>query len=202
MNGQIFRNPARNEEGFVLVLSLVLLLLLTLFGVWALTSADFENLVAANAQQAERQFNVAEAANYTEAARLGYNRRTVYARISKPDVHNQLLVPDGNEFDPINGKACTKKRDGKCSADPQDPSTWPWDNLEGKTGSDRNKLLDYRYLVTYLNSDKPPAGYDASRFDSYKFRIQGNAPRTGFGMTNPGRTVETAGSKVFNRSEL
>lgn len=198
MSGHVNRRPAGNEEGFVLVLALVLLLLLTLFGLWALNSSDFESRVARNAQQAERQFHVAEAANYTEAAKLGYYQRKVYDH-GHPDVHNQILVPDDNDFDPIRARPCTVKKDNKCSADEGDPTTWPWANLEGKTrnDADRNILLDYRYLVTYLYPDTPPKGYAADQFDFYKYRVMGNAPRTGFfSMGNPGRTVETAGGKV------
>ena len=205
MKNRIFRRPAANEEGFVLVLSLVLLLLLTLFGVWALNSSDFENRVAGNAQQAERQFHVAEAANYSEAALLGYTQRDVYD-LTFPDDHNRVLAPV-QDFDPFNKKDCNKsdvneKYNSCYAAKPDDPTTWPWDNLEGKHGADRNKFLDYRYLVTYLYSDKPPKGYAADQFDSYKYRIQGNAPRTVFGVSNPGRMVETAGGKVRNRTNI
>lgn len=197
MRAIIARRPAANEEGFVLVLSLVLLLLLTLFGVWALNSSDFENRVASNAQQAERLFNMAEAANYTEAARVGYEQRDIY-KLNEVDRHNRVLVPETKAaFDPINGKS------EPANLDRTKPVTWPWDNIEGKTGATRNRLLDYRYLVTYLYPDTPPKGYAADQFDSYKFRIQGNAARLGyFGTANPGRVVETAGGKVRNRSTL
>lgn len=200
MRAFTFRRTRGNEEGFVLVLALVLLLLLTLFGVWALNSSDFENRVASNAQQAERQFNLAEAANYTEAALVGYGQREAY-KLKDMDRHNRVLVPEGDEFDPINANP---KHDA-ASVDRSKPATWPWGNLEGKTkkDADRNSQLDYRYLVTYLYPDTPPKGYAADQFDSYKFRIQGNAARRGLlGAATPGRIVETAGGKVRNRSTL
>ena len=48
------------ESGFVLVLALVMLLLLSLFGAWALQTTTFDLRLAGGLQQAERQFNLAE----------------------------------------------------------------------------------------------------------------------------------------------
>lgn len=53
--------PARGQQGFVLVLSLVLLTVLTLIGVTSMNSANMERRIAANTSQHVRLVNTVEA---------------------------------------------------------------------------------------------------------------------------------------------
>lgn len=201
---------AGSEEGFVLVLSLVTLLLLTLFGVWALNSADFETKVASYTQQAEQTFQLNEGANYTEGSRVVNSRRPWVLNIT--DIHTmKVMVPPENSkspfnsFDPTGNAKADAWKEMKDLAEGgrddvaalrQDPRYWPWSNLnldaEYPEGKETGKLhpLDYRYLVTYLNCDKATKGTDASGgrvgvASSFRYRIQASAA----GQTG---TVESA----------
>ena len=89
------------ESGFVLVLALVMLLLLSLFGAWALQTTTFELRVAGGLQQAERQFNLAEGSASGEAGQVGFQTKDFY-KLSDPSQYNRLLLPPPNEgdFDP------------------------------------------------------------------------------------------------------
>ena len=97
--------PFENERGFALVLALVVLILLTLFGVWALQTSDFENKVAGNAQEAERHFNLTEGANSKEVTNLGYNLRP-WLKLPNPyATDSMMLPPNDSQFDPGNQTA-------------------------------------------------------------------------------------------------
>ena len=197
--------PFRDEQGFVLILSLVLLILITLFGVWALQTSDFENKVAGNAQIAGRQFNLSEGANYTTAARVGSSRtgdNSWNKWFIPPDLvkDNQVLtVP---EFNPGGREDETIPTSDNERYKPEDENTWPWNNLEVQYKEDGTVdkilgayVLDYRYLVTYIGAQTATQGYDAGMFTAYTFRIQGN-------MAKQSMIVETGGKKIGMRLGL
>lgn len=180
------------ESGFVLVLALVMLLLLSLFGAWALQTSTFELRVAGGLQQAERQFNLAEGAASGEAGLVGFQTKDFY-KLSDPSQYNRLLLPNSDaDFDKGNDTDTTF---AGITAD--DHITWPWDNLlrnYNNTPVDTNEY-DYRYLVAYLHPTAPPMGYDATMFSGYKFRIRGNP-------ANAATIVELGGSKVGVKATL
>ncbi len=191
---QIYCTPTGDERGFVLVMSLVLLVLLTLFGIWALQTSDFENKVAGNAQIAGRQFNISEGANYTTAAQVGFsqtgdNPRNKWFIPGDLTRDNQIMeVPD---FNPAGRTTSSQDK-----YDPADENTWPWNNLESEYKEDgtvdkvpNNQALDYRYLVTYIGSQTAGQGYDAGMFTAYTYRMQGN-------VANQHTIVETGGKKI------
>lgn len=182
------------ESGFVLVLSLVILLMLTLFGAWVLQTSTFELKVAGGEQQIERQFNLAEGAANTEASKVGFSTQAWYKVTFDPSTsHNIVMYPtSGSDFDPGGDAASIGV------PDPTNFSTWPWENLlwpsNTRTQATYNSM-DYRYLVTYLYSDAPPMGYDPSSFSGYRFRIQGNAARAS-------TLIELGGIKVGVKTTL
>ena len=192
-----------SESGFALVLSLVVLLMLSLYGAWALQTSNSELSLAGNSQQAETQLNITEGAANREASRLGFNKRSFY-QLPDPSNFNRRLVPTTDaEFDPGNDTA--NLLGGITSGD---ATTWPWDNLISvRAWDDPNdpannvningaaNRFDYRYLVTYLHSDTPPIGYDANFFTGYKFRIQGNTVLSAL-------AVELGGTKIGVKSAL
>ncbi len=134
-------------RGFMLVVILVFLSLLSLLGIWALNTSSMEIQIAGNQQRYEENFSVAEGGSNSEATRLGYNIRPEY----------NVTDPTRINFDLTAGSY-------------NDCSTWPTDNLI-PSGTD-NKCA-YGYFVTYLYPDIPPKGYDADAFSAYKFRIDG-----------------------------
>ena len=180
------------ESGFVLVLALVMLLLLSLFGAWALQTTTFELRVAGGLQQAERQFNLAEGAANGEAGLVGFERKNFY-NLPDPSRYNLPLLPTNDgDFDPGND---TPNVIGGIK--PDDPTTWPWDNLLRNYDNVpvNTNSYDYCYHVTYLHSTTAPIGYNANKFAGYKHMIRG-VP------ANVTTVVELGGSKVGQKGTL
>lgn len=179
------------ESGFVLVLAMVVLLALSLLGIWALRTATFELDVAAGLQQVEKTFNITEGATNAEAGKIGFGTQTFY-QISDPTIQNQLLTPNTEAtFDPGNDTLTTV-----AGITAGDPATWPWENLlQDYNNPSVNNEFDYRYLASYLYSDTAPMGYDPNEFSSYKFRIQGGAARVPV-------IIELGGNKVGVKASL
>ena len=140
-----------NDQGYVLVVSLVLLMILTLLGIWGLQTSSLEQLISGNQQLHQQNFTVAEGGANREATLVGFGSRSAY-NITNPNQFNQDLTTTNN-------------------ATFSDPDSWPSDNLiNGATAADTS----YDYFVSYLYPDLPPPGYDASMFSAYKFRISGH----------------------------
>ena len=175
------RQRGSDEAGFVLVAAMVVLLALTLFGIWALRTSSLEVEIAGSTQRVEKQFNIAEGGVVREVGKVGFTTETYY-NINDPSIPNQVLAPTPgtNDFDPGDDIA----DGGGWVVDPADYTTWPRQNLlegqdadaNGTDDGDENNEFDYSYLVTYLYPDTPPKGYDPGSFSGYKFRIQGAAP--------------------------
>lgn len=183
------------ESGFVLILAMVMLLLISSIGIWALRTSDSELQVAGNAQQVETQFNVTEGGAYAESLKVGFFIQPFY-QISNPNLPNQLLIPltdldtGTGDFDPGAKTTATLVKLQEYKDDPTKGlapvDTWPWENLQPDYA---NNDLDYRYLVTYLHSDTAPIGYDANSFAGYKFKIMSSAAQLPL-------TVEVGGTKI------
>ena len=148
----------KNEQGFVLVVSMVMLLLLTLLGIWALTTSSIELQISGNQQRYEQSFNVAEGGANFEATNLGFTARPAYQITDPGNMLQDLTTGIYN-----------------------DSSTWPAGCLVlagspvsiGSYVAGSDPANEYRYFVTYLYPDVPPKGYDATMFSAYKFRIDG-----------------------------
>lgn len=166
-----------NQHGYILIVSMLALCLLSLMGIWALSTSDFEYKIASNLQTLESNFNVAEGAVKQQGAAVGFARAGANAwfQIADPQTFNQyLLPPTAASYDPGSDIPV----DG--STFPTDPNdylvlldyeTWPRQNLLGAAGDDE---YDYAYLVTYLYPDTRPKvikGYGAGEFSAYLFRI-------------------------------
>jgi hypothetical protein len=172
------REGVASEAGFVLVAAMVVLLALTLFGIWAIRTSTIELDIAGSVQRVEQQFNVAEGAVALEVAKVGFITEDYY-QIGDPSITNQILSPTVEaEFDPGGDTAAVPG-----AVDAADTATWPMQNLLQNNADDE---FDYRYLVTYLSADLPPKGYDAGTTSAYSFMIQGMAPMV----------IEVGGSKI------
>lgn len=159
-----------NEKGFVLIAGVLVLFLLSVLGIWALNTSDFEVKIASNLQQMNNNFNIAEGAAKREGAGVGFARPGVsdWYQISDPETFNQLLLPPSGSYDP--GGDIEIAGDFPDDFDQTDYRTWPRQNLMRNIADD---TYDYAYLVTYLFPDVPPKGYDATNFSGYKFKING-----------------------------
>lgn len=133
-----------DEDGFVLVSTLVILVLLVILGISTTTNTNIELQIAGNDKVYKQNFSVAEGGAYIEAGKVGVSASPY--QVSDPGNTDQILsvIPD-----PFNAS---------------DISMWPTSNL--------NPLI-YKSLVTYLYAATPPKGYDASQFSTYKFKING-----------------------------
>lgn len=165
------------ESGFILVLAMVMLLLLSSIGIWALRTSTSELQVAGGSQQIETQFNITEGGAYAECLKVGRILRTFY-RITNPNLQPQMLIPlTEASFDPGGDTATPPatilgyKNNPALGAPPVD--IWPWENLQPDY-ADNN--LDYRYLVTYLNVGNPGPGFGPN-IRAYTYRIQSSAAR-------------------------
>ncbi len=141
------------EKGFVLVTSVIILLMLTLLGIWGLTTSTFELQITGNLQRYQKKFNIAEGSANVEATLVGFNARQAY-RINDPmDFFKELTSAAGASF--------------------SDPGTWPIGDIADPLGSPATPKIPYSYFVTYLYPDAPPKGYSPNEASAYKFRING-----------------------------
>jgi hypothetical protein len=163
----------KNEEGFTLILSLMVLVLLSLMGIWALNTSDIEIGISGNEQRYQENFNIAEGSTYLEASAIGFASNPYYA-ITDPFNFNLKLGPNPSviAYDPGGDMDATVR--GNLSTlsavDVKKPEEWPHQNLLRDISDNR---CDYSYLVTYMYPDVPPKGYDADSFSAYKFKING-----------------------------
>lgn len=165
----------KNEEGFTLILSLMVLVLLSLMGMWALNTSDIEIGISGNEQRYQENFNIAEGGTYLEASAIGFASNPYYA-ITDPSNFNLKLGPNPSDDDYDPGDDMDATVLGNLSTlsavDATKPEEWPHQNLLRRTSASDNRA-DYSYLVTYMYPDVPPKGYDADSFSAYKFKING-----------------------------
>ena len=178
--------PISNENGSILAIAMFCLLILSIFGTFALNTSDYELNIAGNQQRWEKNFNTSEGGTTLEGSHVGYagvNGLYIWFTIVDPEDHNLVLFPttaidydpspSQNDMpdpaflplldpDPNTGKATWPQ--------PDVPDNWPRQNLVGDINDND---YDYAYLVTYLYPDAAPKGTDATKFSSYKFRING-----------------------------
>lgn len=165
----------KNDEGFALILSLMVLVLLSLMGIWALNTSDIEIGISGNEQRYQESFNIAEGGTYLEASAIGFASNPYYA-ITDPSNFNLKLGPDPSvtAYDPGDDMDATVLGNltTLSAVDATKPEEWPHQNLLRSTSASDNRS-DYSYLVTYMYYDVPPPGYDAGSFSAYKFKING-----------------------------
>jgi|GEM_PF-366258 len=190
----------KDEQGFILVLSLMALVMVSLLGAWALTTSTFEIKIAGNEQIKEASFNISEGGVYLEGSKLGFTTSTNFNwyNVSDPSTLNQLLLPPLGTagYDPGDDIPAAVEANitiANIEGTPNDATMWPRQNLTADLSTNAtvdahvaDDSSDYAYLVRYLYPDIPPKGYDAGSFAAYKFRL--NAEQT--------ITVEIGGLKV------
>ncbi len=158
----------KNEKGYVLVATLLALMAMTATGLWALNTSVFEVDIAANLQQWEEDFNTTEGGTKTEGAKVGYARSDAHShyQVTDPEEFDQFLLPLNEDYDP--GEDVTVDGDYPDDFNTDNPNSWPHANL---ANDNADNTYDYAYRVTYLFPDKPPKGYDVTKFAGYRFRV-------------------------------
>lgn len=160
------RSVIESEEGFVLIVSMVMLLLLTLLGIWALNTSTVEIQIAGNQQQFDKSFNIAEGGANFEATFVGFAVRSEYSVTNPGRIYQDLTTG-------TYGDSATWPVGSLLLTPTPGVTTGTVDPTAYDPGTDPVSEYKYRYFVTYLYPDVPPKGYDASMFSSYKFRIDG-----------------------------
>lgn len=163
----------KNEEGFALILGLMVLVLLSLMGIWALNTSDIEIGISGNEQRYQENFNIAEGGTYLEASAIGFASNPCYAIIDPSNFNLKLGPnPSDDDYDPGDDMDTTVQENLSTlsAVDVKKPEEWPHQNLLRDISDNRS---DYSYLVTYMYPDSPPKGYDADSFSAYKFKING-----------------------------
>jgi len=180
------------QKGSILAIAMFCLLVLSILGTFALNTSDYEINIAGNQQQWEKNFNTAESGSIREGSHIGYAGVTglyTWYEIVDPQIHNLVLNPPTlSDYDP-SGSDMPASGTFPDDFDADKPDTWPRQNLMSDTGDDD---YDYAYLVTYLYPDAAPKGWNATKFSSYKFRINGQRQVI----------IETGGSKVGVKNPL
>lgn len=176
------KSGGTREAGFVLVAAMVVLLALSIFGIWAIRTSTFELNIAGSTQRAEKQFNVGEGAAILEAQNVGFTVKGFYANQDPYEFYTICRPLTDPEFDPGNDTTATL-----VNISPADSATWPMDNLVQNLVDDE---FDYRYLTTFIGSG-PLIGY-GENFLGYDYRIQGQGLENGVGST----VVEVGGAKA------
>ena len=202
MDRYLRTNCFYSEDGSVMLVAIMILMLLTLIGIAATNTTSIENLIAGNEKVYKQDFYIAEGGTTLEASHVGYagvNGLYTWYEISDPTTYNQLLFPktsidydpSGNDISPSVVTDILNKNAPYTDGLPlvNDATTWPRQNLMNNT-ADNN--YDYAYLVTYLYPDVPPKGMNATKFSFYKFRINGQRQAA----------IEMGGGKVGPKSSL
>ncbi len=181
-----------NQEGFALIVAVLILFAATILGLMVINSSDVEILLSGAQQRYENNLNVAEGAASTEAMAVGSSAtitRTVagvdYTRnyaVINPAVSDQVLSPQDPTaviFDPGQDFSAV------VAYSDADSATWPMENLI-QSDTDSDDGMDYHYRTMYRHATGPPKGYDATKFSGYVFEI--SAQRT--------TLIELGGTKV------
>jgi hypothetical protein len=137
-----FCRRMRNEEGNVLITAFIILVVLTLIGVFATRTAQMDMQIASNEIPYKRNFYLAEGGLYREAAELGRGEYRV-TNIGSPqplaERKNDIVIK-GNPLPP-----------------PEDHTVF------GET---------YDFLVEYVGAFTPPAGFSAIHFSRYDYGVR------------------------------
>ncbi|MBT6338865.1 MAG: hypothetical protein HOJ48_06165 [Desulfobacula sp.] len=163
-----------SQKGSILVIAMFCLLILSILGIFALNTSDYEINIAGNQQLWGKNFNTSESGASLEGSRIGYagvNGLNTWYEISDPNIYNRALYPStSTDYDP-SGSDMPVTGTFPDDFNSTDNDTWPRQNLMSDTSDDN---FDYAYLVTYLYPDAAPKGWNAIKFSSYKFRINGH----------------------------
>jgi Tfp pilus assembly protein PilX len=166
------------EQGSVLVIALMILVLLTVIGISATTTTDIETLIARNEQEYVREFYVADS-----AWRQGV--QWLDTRAAVPPMLNRNLI-SGNLTDDPDYLNVRNYGDGG-----SDVTALSTDATDGTLGSGSN-ALSYWYKVAYFDTNSlagsivPGSG---KNFRKFNFRVRSNA--------NQQRQIEITVTKVF-----
>jgi hypothetical protein len=177
MHTQFLRRPPSPtaESGFVMVLALIILLMLSLFGAWAIQTSRTELDVSSGLQQIETRFNLVEGGAYMVAGDI-LRQQGQWANITNFTANRtpgMNILP--SNLDPGSDSAVAAHLIA-----PGLPATWPWENLLREYNANINNEFDFRHRVIYLGES--PGKGTSHKMITAKFEVQAANARS---LTNP-----------------
>jgi Tfp pilus assembly protein PilX len=166
-------NPERNvmntenQEGFALIVVVLIIFLLTVAGISALNLTTTEIQIAGNDRMMKQDFYVAEGGCIEKAIDIDKNSSS-YAVV---DINTPVLLTTtvhGNALPRKITQGNDKSIDTAVEVSMLDPKNatdalWPAEN--------QGTREEYAYRIYYRNPGDLPRGYDASKFGAYVFDV-------------------------------
>ncbi|MBW1704375.1 MAG: pilus assembly PilX N-terminal domain-containing protein [Deltaproteobacteria bacterium] len=144
MSNIILKHP--NEQGSVVVISLMILVVLTLLGIMATRTASIDIRIAANEISYKRNFYVAEAGVFREALEIGRGNYPVTNISIAYELADQVGIKPGN------------------------------DTLPGSDPVHKFSGIPYAFSVWYRGYYLPPSGYSVIHFSRYDYTVDVDTP--------------------------
>jgi len=136
----------QSEQGSVVVIALMILVVLTLLGIMATRTSTIDIRIAANEISYKKNFYVAEAGVFREALEIGRGNYPVTDISTAHDLADQdSLLPDP-----------------------------PGGTLPGDAHTFNN--VPYDFVVRYAGYFLPPTGYSVIHFSRYDYRVDADTP--------------------------
>jgi hypothetical protein len=190
----------RKEDGYVLIVGVMLLFVSTILGLMVISSSKTEIILSGAQQRYEDELNTAEGGADAEAAAVGTgvtiirNSSQRSYDVVDPSTQDTILSPTSSEtdalFDP--GEDMDTSSGITVTLSPETPATqWPMENLL-QSDKDSDDRYDYHYRVVYSHYGEPPKGFDASSFSSYFYDIS----------ARKNTQIDMGGQKVGPKMEL
>ena len=158
MSNIIFKD--NKEQGSVVVIALMILVVLTLLGIMATRTATTDIRIAANEITYKKNFYIAEAGAFREALEIGRGNYPVTTISQAYELADQILNPDGSV-----ASSGRKNKEGTKIAE------LPGSDKEHKF-SGKNYALSVFYRGYYL----PPTGYSVIHFSRYDYTVDVDTP--------------------------
>ncbi len=170
-NREILR---RNEQGFVLVIALIVLLVATVVGVFAIQNTSIDTKISGNERIATLLFNAADAG--ADAAVSWFKTNTVEGG-KKLTADNPATAPVGTLWN----------------------SYWPLGTSQNNNNNNNNSMTYYNFEVDpMVKSSPPPPGFSAKNYKRYYYLIKAVGKVSGAKGT---KEVDMEISRVFQKNK-
>jgi hypothetical protein len=161
MSNIILKDP--KEQGSVVVIALMILVVLTLLGIMATRTATTDIRIAANEISYKKNFYIAEAGVFREALEIGRGEYPVTVISQAYVLADQVLAQNGT----VASKGL-KDKDGNYTGG----------SLPYGDSNNEHKFNDiaYDFSVTYKGYFLPPTGYSVIHFSRYDYTVNAQTP--------------------------
>ena len=160
MSNMILKDP--KEQGSVVVIALMILVVLTLLGIMATRTSTIDIRIAANEISYKNNFYFAEAGVFREALEIGRGYYPVTEISEEYVLADQNLDADGD----VESKGRKDKDESYIGT------------LPAGDGDNEHKFngMAYDFFVTYKGYYLPPTGYSVIHFSRYDYTVDAETP--------------------------